>query len=203
MKLTGIDHKLSTSYHPQMDGSSEQSNKTVVQCLRFHVERNQEGWAKALPKVQFDIMNSPNGSTTVSPFVLKTGRSPRLLPLLIMPTGTTKNNHNTPEDVDARTFIEAMEEETDVAKDCLLAAKLQQAHFANRDRLLEPKYQVGDKVMLATAHRRRDYIQAKDGRVAKFMPRFDGPYKILQAFPESSSYKLQLPPTMKAHRHST
>ena len=28
MKLAGIDHKLSTAYHPQTDGSSERSNKT-------------------------------------------------------------------------------------------------------------------------------------------------------------------------------
>ena len=42
-------------------------------------------------------------------------------------------------------------------------------------------------------------MRAKDGRVAKFMPRFDGPYDILQSFPESSSYKLKLPPTSKVH----
>jgi hypothetical protein len=45
MKLTGIKHKLSTVYHPQTDGASERSNKTVVQCLCFHIERNQRGWA--------------------------------------------------------------------------------------------------------------------------------------------------------------
>ena len=75
MKLTGIRHKMSTSYHPQTDGASERSNKTVIQCLRFHVERNQKGWVKALPKVRFDIMNTINASTGVSPFILKTGRS--------------------------------------------------------------------------------------------------------------------------------
>jgi len=73
MKLTGIHHKMSTSYHPQTDGASEHSNKTVIQCLRFHVEQNQKGWAKALLKVHFNIMNMVNASTGVSPFVLKTG----------------------------------------------------------------------------------------------------------------------------------
>jgi hypothetical protein len=37
--LTGIHHKCSTSYHPQTDGASERTNKTLVQALRFHVER--------------------------------------------------------------------------------------------------------------------------------------------------------------------
>jgi hypothetical protein len=30
MKLTGIHHKMSTSYHLQTDGASEHSNKTVI-----------------------------------------------------------------------------------------------------------------------------------------------------------------------------
>jgi hypothetical protein len=199
IKLTGINHKLSTVYHPQMDGSSERSNKTIVQCLHFHVERNQKGWAKALPKVRFDMMNTPNGSTGVSPFVLKTGRSPRLLPPLITTTSTTDKEDPSAHEVEARAFIETMEEETNTAKDNLLAAKIQQAHFANKDHLPDPMFRVGDKVMLTTAHRQRDYICAKDGRVAKFMPRFDGPYEVTHAFPESSSYRLHLPPTTKAH----
>lgn len=53
MRLTGIKHKLSTSYHPEMDGASERMNKTLMQCLRYHIERNQKGWVKALPKVCF------------------------------------------------------------------------------------------------------------------------------------------------------
>jgi len=37
MRLSGIKHKMSTAYHPQTDGSSEQTNKTVIQCIQFHV----------------------------------------------------------------------------------------------------------------------------------------------------------------------
>jgi hypothetical protein len=51
MKRMGIKHKLSMAYHPETDGSSERTNKMVVQCLRYHVERNQKGWVCALPKV--------------------------------------------------------------------------------------------------------------------------------------------------------
>jgi len=36
-KLTGVKLKMSTSYHPETDGSSERSNKTVNQMLRYHV----------------------------------------------------------------------------------------------------------------------------------------------------------------------
>lgn len=83
MRMTGVKHKLSTVYHPETDGSSERPNKTVMQCLCYHVEHNQKGGAKALPKVHFDIMNTVNMSMQVSPFVLKTRRSPRVLPPFI------------------------------------------------------------------------------------------------------------------------
>jgi Integrase zinc binding domain len=202
IKLTGINHKLSTAYHPQMDGSSEQSNKTIVQCLHFHVERNQKGWVKPLPKVRFDIMNSPNRSTGVSPFVLKTGCSPRLLPPIVSPPTTTEAASEVPQEVEARAFMERMEEETNAARDNLVAAKIKQVHSVNKDRVPDPAFQVGDRVMLATAHRQRDYICAKDRHVAKFMPRFDGPYEVTQAFPESSLYRLKLPPLQKCILHS-
>ena len=54
--LTGIKHKASTSYHPQSDGASEQITKTLVQALRFHVDRNQTDWVAALPKIRFNYM---------------------------------------------------------------------------------------------------------------------------------------------------
>jgi hypothetical protein len=51
MLLTGIKHRASSAYHPQTDGASERTNKTVIQTIRFHVERNQKGWVRALPRV--------------------------------------------------------------------------------------------------------------------------------------------------------
>ena len=47
--ISGIACKSSSSYHPQTNGASERTNKTVNQSLRFHVERNQKGWVRALP----------------------------------------------------------------------------------------------------------------------------------------------------------
>jgi len=104
MKLSGIKHKMSTAFHPQTDGSSEQTNKTVIQALRFHVEQNQAGWAKALPKVCFDIINTINASTGFTPFMLKSAHYPCLIPPLLnledpqhveTPTAHTTNTTNT------------------------------------------------------------------------------------------------------------
>jgi len=38
MKLMGVSLKMSTAFHPETDGSSEWVNKTINQCLRYHVQ---------------------------------------------------------------------------------------------------------------------------------------------------------------------
>ena len=78
-KLTGVKLKLSSAYHPKTDGASERTNKTINQSIRYHVQRHQKGWVRALPRIRFDIMNSVNASTGFSHFQLRLGRSPRVI----------------------------------------------------------------------------------------------------------------------------
>ena len=87
-KLTGVKLKLSSAYHPETDGSSERSNKTINQCICYHVRRNQKGWVCALPQICFDIMNSVNASTGFSNFQIHLGRSPCLIPPIVPTTIT-------------------------------------------------------------------------------------------------------------------
>ena len=71
---------MSTAYHPETDGASERTNKTVNQVLHFHIECSQLGWVCALPQIRFNIMNTVNKSTSFTPFQLRMGRSPRVIP---------------------------------------------------------------------------------------------------------------------------
>jgi hypothetical protein len=68
-KLTGVKLKMSSAYHPETDGLSEQSNKTINQLLQYHVH-HQKGWVHVLPRIQFQIMNTVNTSTGFSGFQL-------------------------------------------------------------------------------------------------------------------------------------
>jgi hypothetical protein len=191
-KLMGIKLKMSSAYHLETDRSSERSNKSVVQCLRYHVSQNQIGWVKSLPLVRFNLMNTIKVSTGFSPFQLLMGRSPRIIPLI---TVTNEPNTPTPEEESqaAVNLIERLLHDVVETKDNLLAAKVSQAEFTNCHRGPEHIFAPGDKVMLSTEHRRREYMQAKSGRVAKFMPRFDGPFTVLKANPAKSAYTLDLP----------
>lgn len=189
-KLTGIKLKMSSSYHPQTDGSSERTNKTINQCIRFHVERNQKGWVRALPRVRFHLMSSVNASTGFAPFQLHLGRMPRTIPPM---STTSEGEDDVTEDIRARGLISRLEDDVMEAQDNLLAAKASQAAQVNKHRAPELVLKAGDKVLLSTKHRRRDYMMKGDKRVAKFMPRFDGPYTVVDAHPETSTYTLDLP----------
>jgi hypothetical protein len=193
-KLTGVRLKMSTAYHPETDGSSERTNKTITQAIRYHVDVNQKGWVKTLPRVRFAIMNTVNASTGFTPFQLKTGRSPRLIPPL-----APAANDATPAQISAQEVIDRINLDVSQAQDALVAAKIRQAYHANEQRAPEIRYKIDDLVMLSTENRRRNYKRKGAKRVAKFMPRFDGPYTIVDANPDKSTYTLRLPNSQRTY----
>ena len=181
---------MSSAYHPETDGSSERTNKTIDQSLCYFVQRNQKGWVKSLPRVRFNMLNTVNASMGFLGFQLKMGHLPRLIPpilnLLLMELSGTK------EAVDAASLIEGIAVNVQDAKDALAAAKVSQAYYANAHHGVKDVFVVGDLVMLSTSNCRCKYEKKGELRVAKFFLRWDGPYRITKAFPESSSYVLDM-----------
>ena len=190
--LTGVKLKMSTAYHPETDGASERSNKTVIQAIRFHVERNQKGWARALPRIRFNIMNTVNKSTGFSPFQLRLGRSPRLIPPLLHDQEVLPLTPSSFE-LSARTIIDRIQHDVWEAQDNMIKAKISQAQQANKHRNTDFPFEVGQRVRLSTLHRRREYKSKNEKRVVKFMPRFDGPYTITKIDKTHSTVTLDLP----------
>lgn len=131
-------------------------------------------------------MNSVNASTGFSPFQLRMGRSPRIIPPIV-PSALPITDSPDPADL-----IRLIDLNVSEAKDNLLLAKTIQAFHANQRRGPEEHFKKGDKVMLATLHCRQEYKHRSEKRVAKFFPRFDGPYSVTNSHPESSSYTLDM-----------
>src|SRR3979411_2191815 len=65
MKLT-----FSTAFHPQTDGQTECTNRTLEQMLRAYVSWNQSEWHKCLAPLEFTYNNSVQSSTGIAPFEL-------------------------------------------------------------------------------------------------------------------------------------
>ncbi|KAG1799337.1 uncharacterized protein HD556DRAFT_1215762, partial [Suillus plorans] len=112
-------------------------------------------------------MSTKNASTGYTHFHLHLGRAPRLIPPL-----TTENVRATREDfpTDTTNALDAIVSlKTDIADahDALLASKVAQANAANAHRSDEPSFATGDLVYLSTAHRRHEYLNGSNKRVAK------------------------------------
>ena len=139
--LTGIKHKASSAFHPQSDGTSKRTNKTVVQAIRFHVGRNQSGWVRALPAVRFHMMNTVNKSTGYSGFQMRLGKALRILPpLLPLPPNPSATY------MDARRVIERLSADVADAKDNLMDGRFSSNHVAPRPGP-RPLHPLGNKLV--------------------------------------------------------
>jgi hypothetical protein len=75
----------------------------------------------------------------------------------------------------------------------LIQAKVFQTHYTNLNQSPDLPFNIGDKVMLSTLHRRQEYKKKGEKRATKFFPRYDGPYNITEVHTETSNYTLELP----------
>jgi hypothetical protein len=73
-----IDHRLSTSFHPQTDGQTERQNQTMEQYLRAFATYEQDNWVDLLPLAEFAYNNSVHATTRLTPFFANYGYHPEM-----------------------------------------------------------------------------------------------------------------------------
>jgi len=139
-------------------------------------------------------MNTVNNSTGFTPFQLHMGRSPRIIPPLVPAKSSA-----TVADVDAWHVICRLESDIMEAQDNLLKAKISQSIQSNKHHSLKFPFTVGSHVHLSTLHCRNEYKLKGDKCVAKFMPRFNGPYTIIDLDEDHSTVTLDLPNSPNVH----
>lgn len=142
-------------------------------------------------------MNMVNSSTGYSGFQLWMGRLPHLMPPVVS-EALPEDLVATSEADSAKAVIETIHLNEIEAQDNLLMAKVHQVHFANEKCGPDDVFVVGELVMLSTLHHRNQYKKKNEKWVAKFLPRFDGSYKVIGTHPETSNYTLEMPNTPKA-----
>src|ERR1051325_4382026 len=174
---------MSTAYHPQTDGQTEQMNQTMEQMLRIYTNYKHDNWDELLPAVEFAYNNSKQISTGYSPFELDCGRSP-----------LTPGNISQPSNVAAADeMITEWNNTLKFASDNLIQAQNQQKKYANQHRRYFV-FKLGDKVLLSSQN-----IQDPVGTgqpAKKLSPKYYGPFEIKEVISETA-YKLQLPVNWK------
>jgi len=186
-RILGTQLLMSTAFHPQTDGATERTNRTVNAMLRAVVNPDQSDWVEKLPMVEFAVNSSMNKSTGYAPFDLTFGYVPTLRGLLDEVPSTMKPG--------VQEFANRARQNLMNAHDSIIAARVRQTFHANKRRREEPLYSPGDRVWLSTEN-----LTMPKGRVRKLMPKFIGPFTIQHADHTHSNYLLELPPEMSVRR---
>ena len=166
-KRLGVNHRLSTAYHPQTNGLVERFNRTLCEILAKYTNEYKEEWDVLLPSALFAYRTMRQNTTRYEPFYLTYGRE-AILPIeLVIPSQPEAPIQDFEEMYFDRLYqiIGPMEESRRMAQENIRKAQKRQAQQHDR-RITSHRYQIGDKVWL------------KNFRAKKLDPKWTGPYFI-------------------------
>lgn len=172
---------MSSAYHPQSDGQTEVTNRSLGSLLRCLVGDNIRSWDTKLCQAEFAHNHATNRSLGFSPFQVVYGLLPRCpLDLTTLPDRTRFHGQ-------AVDFVTEMEQVHKIARDNLelASAKYKQAADVKRRELL---FDPGDVVWVVITKDRlpaREYNKLKSRRI--------GPIEVLERI-NPNAYRLRLPP---------
>lgn len=69
----GIDHRLTSPYHPQANGLTERANQTLTRSLIKMTKNDPDNWDKQIPTVLMGYRATKQASTKYSPFFMLHG----------------------------------------------------------------------------------------------------------------------------------
>jgi transposase InsO family protein len=180
-RLLGIKLAATTAYHPQGDGQTERVNQELEQYLRLFVNQRQDDWADLLPLAEFQYNNHVHSATQHQPFLLDSGRLPRMGFEPDRPRSRLESVNE---------FADRMKSTLEEAKAALAKSKDDMARYYDQNRTKAPEYKPGDKVYLDAG----DIQTNRPSR--KLSHRHLGPFQIEKRV-GNSAYRLRLPPSMK------
>jgi len=183
-KLLGTKLLMSMSFHPQTDGASECTIRSVAQILRTMVRPDQRDWSEKIPMVEFALNSAISSSSGFAPFELNYGYMPSLNPgLTLEPGGVPGVKH----------FVAHVLQNLADAHNAIIKSRVRQTHNANCHRHEDDAFAVGDPVFMSTSD-----LSLPKGRATKLLPKYVSPFKVLEAHPNTSTYKVELPSQLKA-----
>ncbi|GJU54536.1 RNA-directed DNA polymerase [Tanacetum coccineum] len=179
-KHLGANLQFSSSHHPQTDGQTEVTNRSLGNLLRSLVGDNKKQWDLVLPQAEFAYNRSSHSSTGRSPFLVVYGRNP-FTPLDLAPLPAV-DSYSVEGEAQA-TQIKALHEQV---RDQITKHNLQYQARANKHR----KHVVFNEGDLVWIYLRKDRFPP--GRYGKLQDRADGPFRVLKRI-NDNAYKIDLP----------
>nr|GEX47085.1 RNA-directed DNA polymerase [Tanacetum cinerariifolium] len=176
----GAKLNCSSSHHPQTNGQTEVTNRSLGSLLRCLVGDKPKQWDVALPQAEFAYNQSNHSSMGRSPFFIMYGRNP-FTPLDLAPmVGDGSVSVEGDERARQIKVLHAQVHEQ------IIKHNLQYQTRANKHRK-QVLFEEGDLVWI---HLRRARFPQR--RFGKLHPRADGPFRILKKI-NDNAYKVEFP----------
>jgi transposase InsO family protein len=184
-RLLGTKLKLSTAYHPQTDGQTENANQWIDQRLRPFVNTFQDNWSSLIHIIDYAAASLPHDSTGLSPFQVELGYQPRMDIDWERPPDKIKvSEHIEKARLDAQVHVKRIHQAWEWGRTAMAKAQEQQQVQANKHRR-PVDFSVGDKVWVST----QNWTSERPSRKLSYQN--EGPFEILEQV--GHSYRLRLP----------
>jgi hypothetical protein len=175
---------VSSAYHPETDGKTERTNRTLEEMLRNYVADTRHDWDEYVCHANHAFNSSKQSSTNMSPDMIVFGQE-KLMPATMMIAE--------PSSVPAADdVIQTQQRTIELARQHMIRAMERQKRNADARRR-DQSYEVGAYAFVNTQH-----LSAAGEQSSKLKPKFAGPYRII-AKVNDVAYRLQLPPPSSAH----
>ncbi|GBG77614.1 hypothetical protein CBR_g24060 [Chara braunii] len=186
-EVYGTQLRFSSSYHPQTEGQTEITNRTLADILR-KIVRDDQQWDLHLAHAEIAYNHAVSPATGMSPYYCDLGYHPRVPADFLRPSQMHPDTSCPALD----DWVAHMTSFMKTAHEDIAASQTRMAARANRSRMDNP-FKVGDEVLIDARH-----LQLEADTLRKFRHRFFGPCRILQAVGSDTasspvSFRVKLP----------
>lgn len=185
-ELCGTKLCMSTPNHPQTDGQTERTNRTLEQYLRIYAHNQQLAWIKHLHVAEFAYNNAVHESTGLTPFFIVYQRHPLLPADIQLPEARSLQEENAQHKFVSRNAL------LDFVYTNLCAARDKMIKYHSHKHR-HHEFQVGDLVLV-----HRDAFRSPNMALNKFSTRYCGPFRITQVI-NRNAMKLHFPNSCRLH----
>ena len=176
-----ITRQMTSSYHPQSNGSVERMNSVILQAIRSYAKDQQDDWVNILPGIMMAYRATPaTQSTEFSPFFLLFGRE------MCLPIDTSlipKEHLAQDNKIFLSRILQNLERTRKIASENIESA--QQRNKQRYDKTsCEPDFRPTNKVWLYST-------KVPKGKAPKLHRKWVGPYYISMVNSENHTYKIR------------
>ena len=178
---------FSTMNHPQTDGQSERTIRTLTQYLRSYCSRDMLNWDKFFYAAEFSYNSTHHEGINSTPFEVDLGYIPDG-PSYISPSSIIRYNDQ------ANELSEELKTVLKLTQDQLVKNQHEQEIQVNKHRS-QVRYEVGEYVLV----HKDALVYQSSPTYCKLHPAYLGPYKLVKKL-NDNAFEVDIPTHTKKHR---